>query len=70
MEFMFLMLACLVIGLVHKTYFNLWLALGNVFTAINCFITGQFIAFGLVCVFIVWLIWWHFHKKTIDMSNS
>lgn len=70
MEFMALMIVCIVIAFIDKVRFNLWLALANTFTAISLYLTGQFVPFGLVCVFVVWLIWWHFHKKTIDNSKS
>lgn len=70
MEFMALMIVCIVGSLVDKSRFYLWLALANIFTAISLYLTAQFWVLGFLSFFIVLLIWLHFHKKTIDISKS
>ncbi len=68
MELVILMIAFLMVGLLDRQRFNLWLAAGNFMTAISCYLTGQFLASGIILVFVILLVWWHFYRKKFEKS--
>ena len=56
-------LIILLIAMVDRTRFFIWLAVANIMTAVNCYVTAKFLGLGITLVFAVALLWWHFIRK-------